>query len=367
MRWIPRFLAKIAMVGACGVLATAQQPAAPAFPIREGDYVIHDFHFRSGAMLPEVRIHYTTLGSPMKDKNGRTSNAILVLHGTSGTGRQFLQPQFANVLYGPGQPLDVTRYFVILPDNLGHGKSTKPSDGMHAGFPEYEYADMVFAQHELMKGLGIDRLRLVMGTSMGCMHSWMWGETYPDDMDALMPLACLPVQIAGRNRMWRKMLMDAIRKDPAWKGGDYTSPPLDGLRAAMDLMVIAGSAPLAMQAQESTRDAADAWLDKYMGLRQKDFENGTIDANDLWYAFNASRNYDPSPDLEKIKVPVMFVNSADDFINPPELGIAQKEIARVKRGKFVLIPASAETHGHGTHTWAVFWQQYLVELLKESQ
>lgn len=367
MRQALCFLATILVVGIFQTLSVAQSASAPAFPTHEGDYVIHDFHFRSGATLPELRIHYATLGSPTKDKNGRTSNAVLILHGTTGNGHQFLSPQFANVLFGPGQPLDIARYFVILPDNLGHGKSSKPSDGMHARFPEYEYADMIAAQHELVKGLGVDHLQLVMGTSMGCMHSWMWGEAYPDDMDALMPLACLPVQIAGRNRMWRKMVMDAIRRDPAWKGGDYTSAPLEGLRAAMDLMVIAGSAPIAMQAGEPTREAADAWLDKYMALRQKDFESGAIDANDFWYAFNASRNYDPSPDLEKIKVPVMFVNSADDFINPPELGIAQKEIARVRRGKFVLIPASTETHGHGTHTWAAFWQQYLVELLKESQ
>jgi homoserine O-acetyltransferase/O-succinyltransferase len=362
MRWL---VAPLGVIIAMAMVAGAQQ-GATTFPTREADYVIHNFHFRSGESLPEVRIHYTTLGAPVKDTNGHTTNAVLILHGTSGTGHQFLVPQFAGVLFGPGQPLDIQRYFVILPDNLGHGKSSKPSDGMHAHFPQYDYADMVAAQHELVRGLGLDHLRLVMGTSMGCMHSWMWGETYPDEMDALMPLACLPVEIAGRNRMWRKMLMDAIRDDPAWKGGDYASEPLVGLRAAMDLMVIAGSAPIAMQAGEPTRDAADAWLTKYIDLRKQDFESGKIDANDLWYAFNASRDYDPSPDLEKIKAPVMFVNSADDFINPPELGIAQQQIRRVKRGKFVLIPASAETHGHGTHTWAVFWQSYLKELLAES-
>jgi homoserine O-acetyltransferase len=357
----------ISVLIASATLAAAQQDASPALPAQEADYVIRNFHFRSGETLPEIRIHYTTLGTPAKDKNGHTTNAVLILHGTSGTGHQFLTPQFAGVLFGPGQPLDIKRYFVILPDNLGHGKSSKSSDGMHARFPQYDYADMVTAQHELVKGLGIDGLRLVMGTSMGCMHSWMWAEMYPEEVGALMPLACLPVEIAGRNRMWRKMLMDAIRDDPAWKGGDYSSEPIEGLTEAMDLMIIAGSAPMAMQAGEPTRDAADAWLTKYMDSRKKEFESGTIDANDLWYAFNASRDYNPSPDLEKIKAPVMFVNSADDFINPPDLGIAQREIQRVKRGRFVLIPASEQTHGHSTHTWAVFWQQYLKELLAESR
>jgi len=360
-------LALLAFVAITGtVVAAAQQNHSP-LPTSEGDYIVHNFHFRSGENLPEVRIHYTTIGTLARDKNGRAGNAILILHGTGGTGHQFLAPQFAGVLFGPGQPLDIQRYFVILPDDLGHGKSSKPSDGMRAHFPQYNYTDMVTAEHELVKGLGVDRLRLVMGTSMGCMHSWMWAEIYPDEMDALMPLACLPVEIGGRNRIWRKMAMDAIRDDPAWKGGDYSSAPVVGLRSAMNLLVIAGSAPLAMQAAEPTREAADAWLARYMDTRLQEFENGTTDANNLWYALNASRDYDPSRDLEKITKPVMYVNSADDFINPPEMGIAQREIQRVRRGKFVLIPASAETHGHATHTWAVFWQRYLKDLLQESE
>ena len=336
--------------------------------VQQGDYVIHDFHFQSGEQLPELRIHYTTLGKPVRDANGRTQNAVLILHGTTGTGHQFLAPQFADVLFGPGQLLDTQRYYVILPDSVGHGKSSKPSDGMRAHFPQYDYADMVAAQHDLVAhGLGVNHLRLVMGTSMGCMHSWMWAETFPDDMDAVMPLACQPVQIAGRNRMWRKMIMDAIRNDPEWKGGDYQSEPREGLRTAMDLMLIAGSAPIAMQKEYPTRDTADTLVTRYLDARMKSIEGGAIDANDFWYAFNASRDYDPSSDLEKIKAPVMFVNSADDFINPPELGIAERAIRRVKNGKFVLIPASDQTHGHGTHTWAIFWQDYLKELLAESQ
>jgi homoserine O-acetyltransferase len=344
-----------------GAQVLSQQPNQLPSP-KEGDYVSHDFHFKSGETLPELRLHYSTFGSPMRNANGRVTNAVLLLHGTTGSGGQFLAPQFAGVLFGPGQLLDVTRYYVILPDNIGHGKSSKPSDGMHAHFPQYDYDDMVLAQHELLeKGLGVNHLRLILGTSMGCMHSWVWGETYPDFMDAMMPLACLPAQIAGRNRIWRKTVMDGIRNDPDWKNGDYTAPPRAGLATAADVFYIAASAALQLQKNLPTRDAADAADENYV----KQFIAGH-DANDLLYALNASRNYDPSPQLEKIAAPVMFINSADDFINPPELGIAEREIKRVKKGRFVLLPISAETHGHGTHTWAAVWQQYLKELLDSS-
>ena len=343
--------------------AVPAKPASPQYTPVEGDYVAHDFHFKSGETPPELRLHYRTLGTPTRDANGRVTNAVLILHGTGGWGGNFLAPQFASVLYGPGQLLDITHYYIIMPDNIGHGKSTKPSDGMHAHFPQYEYDDMVAAQRELVeKGLGVNHLRLILGTSMGCMHSWIWGETYPDFMDALMPLACLPVQIAGRNRLWRQMLMDGIRQDPDWQNGDYTTEPRAGLEIAADMLLIAGSAPLPMQESLPTRDVADRWLQDVMNRQM-----ATLDANDLLYAVNASRNYDPSAGLGKISVPVMFVNSADDFINPPELGIAEREIQKVKNGKFVLLPISDQTHGHGTHTWAALWQQYLKELLEESQ
>jgi homoserine O-acetyltransferase/O-succinyltransferase len=330
---------------------------------QESAFIIHDFHFQSGETLPEVRMHYTTLGKPMKDASGHTTNAVLVLHGTGGSGSGLLRPIFAGVLFGPGQLLDATKYFIILPDNIGHGKSSKPSDGLHARFPQYEYADMVALQHELVeKGLGVHQLRLVMGTSMGCMHSWMWGETYPDMMDALMPLACNPVAIAGRNRMWRKMIIDGIRQDPDWHNGDYTTEPRAGLQIAAYILQIAGSAPLHMQEDHPTRDSADQYLEETTKR-----EMASLDANDLLYAVSSSRDYDPSSKLETIKAPVMFVNSGDDFINPPELGIAEREIKKVKNGKFVLLPTSEQTHGHGTHTWAAVWQQYLKELLDESQ
>jgi homoserine O-acetyltransferase/O-succinyltransferase len=339
---------------------TAQQTPPPA--TTEGDFVVHDFKFRSGESLPELKLHYTTLGKPARDAQGRVTNAVLILHGTGGTGHQFLQPQFAGVLFGPGQLLDTSRYFIILPDGIGHGKSSKPSDGLRAHFPKYDYDDMVLGHYRLLtEGLGVNHLRLILGTSMGCMHSFVWGETYPDFMDALMPLACLPVQIAGRNRVGRKMIVDAIRNDPGWKNGEYTSEPQQSLRTALDLLLILGSAPLQMQKNYPTRDAADKFLGDYFAARMPG-----LDANDLLYQINASRDYDPSPQLEKITAPVMWINSADDFINPPELKIAEREIKKVKNGRFLLLPITDETHGHGTHTWAAVWKQYLEELLAKS-
>jgi len=346
----------------CGIATAASAQETPALPTHEGDLTVHDFKFRSDETLNELKLHYTTLGAPSRDARGRVTNAVLILHGTGGDGHQFLRPQFAGVLFAPGGLLDPARYFIILPDDIGHGKSSKPSDGMHAHFPQYDYDDMVQAEYLVVtKGLKVNHLRLVMGTSMGCMHSFVWGETYPDFMDALMPLACLPVQIAGRNRIWRKMTIDAIRDDPAWMGGEYRSEPLEGMRAATDLLIIAGSAPIQMQKTAPTRDAADAWLDDAMS---KDL--ATLDANDFLYQVASSRNYDPSGALDKIKAPVMWINSGDDFINPPELGIAQEEVKKLAHGRFVLIPASDQTHGHGTHTWAAVWKDHLAELLQES-
>jgi homoserine O-acetyltransferase len=338
----------------------AQQSSIPT--ANEADFVLRNFGFNSGERLPEVRMHYYTLGKPKKDASGKITNAVLILHGTGGSARTFLRPIFAGVLFGPGQLLDSSRYFIILPDNVGHGKSSKPSDGLHAHFPQYDYDDMVRAQHDLLEqGLGVNHLRLILGTSMGCMHSWVWGETYPNFMDALMPLACNPVQIAGRNRVWRKMIIDGIRQDPDWKNGDYTTEPRAGLQFASYALLIAGSAPLVMQKDFPTRDAADKYLDDYTKREMSD-----LDANNLLYAVNASRNYDPSPNLDKVVAHVMFINSADDFINPPELGIAEREIKRVKHGRFILLPISDKTHGHGTHTDAAVWQQYLKELLDET-
>jgi len=344
------------------ILASAAQAQTGLDP-HEGDFAVHDFRFRTGESLPELKLHYTTLGKPARDAKGRVTNAVLILHGTGGTGQQFFRPQFAGVLFGPGQLLDTARYFIILPDDIGHGKSSKPSDGLHMRFPRYDYADMVELEHRLVtEGLGVDHLRLVMGTSMGCMHAFLWGETYPADMDALMPLACLPVALAGRNRMWRAMAIDAIESDPAWKGGDYAAEPREGLRTAGDLLSIAGSAPLQMQKTMPTRAAADQYVADY-----EKSELASLDANDTIYQLDASRTYDPDPELGRITAPVMWINSADDFINPPELGIAEREVAKLKNGRFILIPISEATHGHGTHTWAAVWRDHLAELLKQSQ
>ncbi len=352
----------IAALSLCLSAAHAAPPQSGAAP-RESDYVVRNFHFVSGQTLPELRLYYTVLGKPRRDSHGRVDNAVLVLHGTGGSGHSLLNEHFGGVLFGRGQLLDSNNYFIILPDGIGHGKSSKPSDGLHAHFPEYAYADMVAAQNALVvQGLEVNHLRLVIGTSMGCMQTFMWGEMFPDFMDALMPLACLPVQIAGRNRLWRNLIIEAIRNDPGWQQGEYQSEPLNALRTAAGLLLIAGSAPIQMQLALPTRDAADQFLGKFM-----EREMGDLDANDLLYQVSASRDYDPSPGLEQIRAPLLQINSADDFINPPELGIAEREIKRVKGGRFVLIPASEQTHGHGTHTWAAVWQQYLAQLLQASQ
>ncbi|HEY2677011.1 MAG TPA: alpha/beta fold hydrolase [Steroidobacteraceae bacterium] len=357
------------LLSACALAAifSAHAVAAPAADAAarpmDNDFVMRDFHFASGESMPELRLHYTIYGKPRKDALGKVTNAVLIMHGTGGSGRSLINDRFSNVLFQRGQLLDAEKYFIILPDAIGHGNSSKPSDGLRSRFPQYGYQDMVAAQYALVtKGLDVNHLRLVMGTSMGCMQTFMWGEAYPDMMDALMPLACLPVQIAGRNRVWRDLLMDAIRSDPQWMNGNYAGEPMDGLRAAAGLLLIAGSAPIQMQITLPTRDTADEFVQKYM---ERDLPN--LDANDLLYQVNASRDYDPAAGLERIKAPLLLINSGDDFINPPELGIAEREIKRVKQGRFVLLPASDQTHGHGTHTWAAVWQKYLAELLDQSK
>lgn len=349
--------------------ALAQTPSPTPTPVPrnypapvQGDYVIQNFRFRSGESLPELRIHYRTIGTLKMNSSGVVQNAVLIGHGTGGAGTQFLPAQFGNVLFGPGGLLDATRYFIILADGIGHGGSSKPSDGLHARFPHYNYDDMVAAQYELLtKKLGVNHLRLVMGTSMGGMQTWVWGETYPDFMDALMPLASLPVEIAGRNRIWRRMAMDAIRDDPEWRGGEYKTQPMRALTAAEDLLLFVGSAPLFWQKQAPTRDAADKFYeDRFKAAVAR------LDANDLLYQVDSSRDYNPSPKLETIKAPLVAINSADDVINPPELGIIEREIKRVKRGRFILLPITDQTRGHGTHTLPAIWQRYLKELLAES-
>jgi len=341
----------------------APAPAsAKAWPTREADAVFKDFRFRSGETLPELKIHYTTLGQAHRNAKGEIDNAVMVLHGTGGDGKQFLRPQFADELYGPGQPLDIRRYWIILPDNIGHGKSSKPSDGLRMRFPKYDYDDMVEAQHRLLvEGLGIKRMRLIMGTSMGCMHSFVWGETYPDFASALMPLACEPIEIAGLNRMWRQLAIDGIKADPAWRDGNYDAEPRQGLRTAESLLFVAGSAPLYYQAQYPTRQTAIAYAQDRVDSGIKE-----LDANDLIYQLDSSRDYNPLPRLDRIRAPLTWINSADDFINPRNLDVPQRAMKRMKTARFRLIPETAETHGHGTHTWAKFWKPDLIALLKRS-
>jgi homoserine O-acetyltransferase len=288
-------------------------------------------------------------------------NAVLILHGTGGSGESLIRPVFAGELFGPGQLLDATRYFIVLPDGIGHGKSSKPSDGLHAKFPHYGYRDMVQAEYRLLtEGLGAQHARLIMGTSMGGMHTWLWGEMYPNFMDALMPLASLPTQISGRNRVWRRLIIDAIRNDPDWHGGNYTRQP-PSLRTALQMIWLVGSNPILRQQDAPTLADADRVIDDYVN---KDLT--VDDANDVLYAFEASHDYDPGPGLEKIRAPLYAVNSADDLVNPPELGILEREIKRVPHGHAVVIPLSDRTRGHGSHTVAVLWKQYLEELLRES-
>jgi len=356
-RLILRFT-QLACLGLLGIhFAQAAEYPAPV----EGDYAIRNFQFSSGESLAELKIHYRTLGTPKKDAKGIVRNAVLIGHGTGGSGAQFIRPEFAGELFGAGQPLDATRYFIVLADGIGHGQSAKPSDGLKAKFPKYGYTDMVEAQYRLLtEGLKVNHLRLVMGTSMGGMHTWVWGERHPEFMDSLMPLASLPGQISGRNRVWRKTLIDAIRNDPAWQGGNYTAQP-PSLRTAASLIFFMGSNPPLRQEQMPTLARADEVLGESLANSMR-----TLDANDVLYQVSASWDYDPAPGLERIRAPLVAINSADDLINPPELGILEREIKRVKHGEAIVIPLSPQTRGHGTHTIAALWKQHLVKLLEET-
>jgi homoserine O-acetyltransferase/O-succinyltransferase len=342
------------------VLATADPGIAAEYPAPiEGDFIAKDFAFATGERLPELRLHYRTIGTPQRDASGAVRNAVLILHGTGGSGAGFLSETFAGHLFGSGQILDATRYFIVLPDGIGHGKSSKPSDGMRARFPQYTYDDMVRAQHLLLtEGLKVNHLRLVLGTSMGAMHCWVWGEMYPDFADGLVPLASAPTQIAGRNRIMRQMTMDSIRSDPAWKNGDYVDQPRQGLVGALNILLLMTSSPLQYHKQAGTRDAADRWYADQIKSRL-----ATADANDMLYQFNASRAYDPSPNLEKITAPLLAINSADDAVNPPELGLMEKLMPRVKHGTYILIPTSDQTRGHGTHSIPAIWGRHLQEFI----
>jgi homoserine O-acetyltransferase len=351
-------------LNAIALLVFALPAGAASWPQGvEGDWIAKNFLFESGETLPELRVHYTALGSPRRDAAGVVRNAVLILHGTMGNGQSLLTEAFAGRLFGPGQLLDAATHYIVLPDAIGHGKSSRPADGLRMHFPKYTYDDMVRAQYLLLtQGLGVNHLRLILGASMGAMHTWVWGETYPRFMDALMPLASQPVEIAGRNRMLRRMIEDAIEHDPEWKSGEYENEPILGLTNAMYVMTIMSSSPLQMQKQYPTREAADRYVDETIGERASQY-----DANDMIYAFEASRFYNPEPRLAEIEAPLFAINSADDEVNPPELGIGEREIAKVKRGRFILIPIGDRTRGHGTHSLPEIWGPYLAELLAESE
>jgi len=361
------------LVAAFAIAAPAQtmstaQPTAPTekWPTKDNVYVIKNFKFGTGESLLELTLHYLTLGQPHRNAAGHVDNAILLLHGTGGDRHTLMNPVFSNVLFGPGQPFDITKYFLILPDDIGQGDSSKPSDGLHMKFPQYDYDDMVRSQYIMLtEGMHVDHLRLILGTSMGCMQSWVWGETYPTFMDGLAPFACYPTELAGRNRMTRYIAITSIENDPVWKNGDYTTQPAEGLRGAAAMLLVMGSAPLQMQKNYPTRVQAEKYVDDYM--------TRTIahtDANNLIYYVNASRNYNPEPKLSTIVAPALWINSADDFINPPELGekiINDRVLPKMPKTKFILIPISDATRGHGTHTVATIWKQYLIDFMSETE
>ena len=345
-----------------GPSATANQAPASHWPAKDGVVTLPNFKFGSGETIPQLKLHYLTLGSPHRNAAGHVDNAVLLLHGTGGNAHSLLNPIFSDVLFVPRGVLDIQKYFIILPDEIGHGESSKPSDGMHMRFPAYDYDDMVSADRMMLDQMHVDHLRLILGTSMGCMQSFVWGETYPNFMDALAPFACLPVQIAGRNRMMRYMGIEDIKLDPAWQNGEYKTEPQDGLRAANEMILVMGSAPLVMQKLAPTREQAEQYVDRTLARTM-----ASTDANDMIYYLNASRNYDPSAKLERISAPVLWINSADDFINPPELGIVEQMVKRIPHGRFILIPISDQTRGHGTHTAAAVWKDYLAEFMRQTE
>ena len=318
----------------------------------EGDWVARDFRFHTGEVMPELRVHYTTVGSP-------TGEPVLILHGTSGSGTGMLTPAFAGELFGPGQLLDASKYFIILPDAIGHGKSAKPSDSLRAKFPLYNYDDMAVAQYRLVtEGLGLRHLRLVLGFSMGGMHAWVWGVKYPDFMDTLVPMASQPAEVSSRNWMMRRLITDSIRNDPEWNNGNYTAQPRSARVASVFYGISTAGGTLALQKMAPTHEAADKMLDARLAAPF------SLDANDVLYMWDASRDYNPAPGLERIQAAVLAINSADDERNPPETGIMERELKRVKNARLFLIPGSEETLGHLTTVMAKFWKQPVQELLQ---
>ncbi|WP_257169436.1 alpha/beta fold hydrolase [Bradyrhizobium sp. SRS-191] len=341
------FAAVVILCSALGTPTAAADYPAP----KQGDVIVKDFKFHTGETLPELKLHYTTVGEP-------TGQPVLVLHGTGGSGASMLVPTFAGELFGKDQPLDATKYYIIIPDSIGHGKSSKPSDGLKAKFPAYDYADMVDAQHRLLtEGLGIKHVRLIIGNSMGGMHSWVWATRYPEFMDIAVPMASQPTEMAARNWMLRRIMLETIRNDPDYNGGNYTSQPRMMKYAVTAYGTATAGGTLAYQIAAPTAAKADKMVEERLG------QSVPTDANDFIYQWESSHDYNPSADLEKIKATVMLINSADDERNPPETGITADAMKRVANGKVLLIPASAETRGHLTTGNAKFYLEPLRELL----
>lgn len=370
----------LALAGMAIGAAAQQAPSTPAVPftapstapaavqpqrqpspwkVAEADYAVPDFKFHTGETMAKMNVHYATLGTPKKDAQGHVTNAIMLLHGTGGTGRGMASAAFGNEVFGPGQVFDITKFFIVMPDGMGHGGSAKPSDGLKQNFPKFNYLDMVNAQHALAEHLGIQKFELIGGQSMGCMHSWVWATTYPDAMKRILPLACTPTAIAGRNRLFRKMLIESIKSDPNFMGGNYTTPPAYGLREANYILSFSTSTPATLQRQFPTRDAADAQVDRLLQTAPRQ------DANDMIYQFDASRDYNPEPDLAKIKAKILWINSADDFVNAPEAGEVPRMAAKLKPEQFMMIPFGPETIGHGTTMKPKLWGNRVVALMRE--
>jgi homoserine O-acetyltransferase/O-succinyltransferase len=346
------FPAALSMSLGIAVALAALPALAAEFPApKEGQWTARDFRFHTGEVMPELRLHYRTVGDP-------SGEPVLILHGTAGSGASMLTPAFAGELLGAGQALDASKYFIILPDAIGAGKSARPSDGLRTRFPRYNYDDMVDAQHRLVtEGLGIRHLRLVLGNSMGGMHTWIWGVKHPKLMDALVPMASQPTEMSSRNWMMRRLIIDAIRNDPDWKGGAYETQPRAFRTAAVFFGIATNGGTLGYQKLAPTRELADKLLDERLAAPFN------ADANDYLYQWESSRDYNPSPGLERIEAALLAINSADDERNPPETGIMEREMQRVKGGRLYLIPPSDDTRGHATTGMAKLWQQQLRELL----
>jgi homoserine O-acetyltransferase/O-succinyltransferase len=333
-------------------LAALPTSAADYPAPKEGDWIMRDFRFHTGEVLPELKLHYTTVGAS-------TGEPVLILHGTTQSGTSMLAPVFAGELFGPGQPLDASRYFVILPDAIGHGKSSKPSDGLRTGFPKYNYEDMVDAQYRLVtEHLGVRHLRLVLGFSMGGMETWIYAQKFPDSLDIAVPMASLPSEMSSRNWMLRRLIIDSIRNDPEWMNGNYSKPPRSAQFASVFFGLATNGGNQALQKAAPTRQKADEIVNQRLSAPF------IGDANDVLYQWESSRDYNPSPGLEQIQAALLAINSADDERNPPELGVMERELKRVKNGRVLLIPASEQTAGHGTGFQAKFWKKELGDLLQ---